>query len=481
MQAGSDRRKDRMHTDPVTAPLDRNLDRPISVAELFTIGIGPSSSHTVGPMRAAFDFAQRALGQETGRGGEGAPVAVTCDLYGSLALTGRGHATDTATILGLAGWEPERLDPDAAPAILADIAARRRLSLAGSHVIAFSPDDVVFHPRDFLPEHPNGMTFTATLADGGRYAETYFSIGGGAILRKGAPVAAANVAVRYPFASGADLLVLGDATGLTIAELVRANEEAWRAREETDAFLDAVRAAMRACIDRGIAQEGVLPGSLKVRRRARALEQSLTGDAPGSNPAEVFEWVSLWALAVNEENAAGGRVVTAPTNGAAGVLPAVLRFYETLIPGANDEGARAFLLTAAAIGMLYKKRASISAAEMGCQGEVGVACSMAAGALAAVLGGSNRQIENAAEIGMEHNLGLTCDPIGGLVQIPCIERNTMGAVKAINAAYLALRGDGSHVVSLDAVIETMRQTGEDMRSKYKETSLGGLAVNVVEC
>jgi len=482
MQAGSDRRKDRMHTDPVIAPLDRNLDRPISVAELFTIGIGPSSSHTVGPMRAAFDFGQRALGQGAGQGiGQGAPVGVTCDLYGSLALTGRGHATDTAMILGLAGWEPERLDPDAAPAILADIRGDRRLTLAGRHAIAFAPDDVVFHPRDFLPEHPNGMTFTATYADGATYAETYFSIGGGAILRKGERLAAGNVAVRHPFGSGADLLVLGDATGLSIAELVRANEEAWRSPAETEAFLDAVRAAMSACIDRGIAQEGILPGGLKVRRRARAIQQGLTGDTPGRNPAEVFEWVSLWALAVNEENAAGGRVVTAPTNGAAGVLPAVLRFYETLIEGADDEGARRFLLTAAAIGMLYKKRASISAAEMGCQGEVGVACSMAAGALAAVLGGSNRQIENAAEIGMEHNLGLTCDPIGGLVQIPCIERNTMGAVKAINAAYLALRGDGSHVVSLDAVIETMRQTGEDMRSKYKETSLGGLAVNVVEC
>ena len=474
-----------MHIDPVTPPLDRSAHRPvsgrpISVAELFTIGIGPSSSHTVGPMRAAFDFAQRALGQGA------TPVRVGCDLYGSLALTGRGHATDTATILGLAGWEPERLDPDRVPAILAGIDKDGMLALGGTHAIGFAGTEIVFHPREFLPEHPNGMTFTATLGDGSHYTETYFSIGGGAILRKSAPASATNVQVRHPFTSGADLLAIGDATGLSIADMVRANEEAWRAPAETDAFLDAVRAAMSACIDRGIVQEGILPGGLKVRRRARALQQALTGDMPGSNPAEVFEWVSLWALAVNEENAAGGRVVTAPTNGAAGVLPAVLRFYETLIAKdasaeTKGEGARTFLLTAAAIGMLYKKRASISAAEMGCQGEVGVACSMAAGALAAVLGGSNRQIENAAEIGMEHNLGLTCDPIGGLVQIPCIERNTMGAVKAINAAYLALRGDGSHVVSLDAVIETMRQTGEDMRSQYKETSLGGLAVNVVEC
>ncbi len=466
---------------PTTSALDRSASRPISITELFTIGVGPSSSHTVGPMRAAFDFAQRAVAQAAG------VVAVRCDLYGSLALTGRGHATDTAAILGLAGWEPERLDPDAAPALLAAIRERSKLLLAGERAIPFAEAaDIVFHPRDFLPEHPNGVTFTARLGDGTGYAETYFSIGGGAILRKGAPAAAQNVAVRHPFSSSAELLTAGDLTGLSIAAIVRANEEAWREPAEADAFLDAVRDAMSACIDRGIAQDGVLPGGLKVRRRARALEQALTGDTPGRNPAEVFEWVSLWALAVNEENAAGGRVVTAPTNGAAGVLPAVLRFYETLVaqdaPAAvRQDGARRFLYTAAAIGMLYKKRASISAAEMGCQGEVGVACSMAAGALAAVLGGSNRQIENAAEIGMEHNLGLTCDPIGGLVQIPCIERNTMGAVKAINAAYLALRGDGSHVVSLDAVIETMRQTGEDMRTQYKETSLGGLAVNVVEC
>nr|WP_235528190.1 L-serine ammonia-lyase [Sphingomonas sp. Leaf231] len=470
-----------MHADMPATTLDRCATRPISVAELFTIGIGPSSSHTVGPMRAAFDFAQRAVAQDA------VVVGVRCDLYGSLALTGRGHATDTAAILGLAGWEPERLDPDETPALLTAIRDRAKLALAGERMIPFAEAvDIVFHPRDFLPEHPNGLTFTARLGDGTGYAETYFSVGGGAILRKSAPAAAHNVHVRHAFSSGAELLATGDLTGLSIADIVRANEEAWRSPDEADAFLDAVRDAMSACIDRGIAQDGVLPGGLKVRRRASALAQALTGDTPGHNPAEVFEWVSLWALAVNEENAAGGRVVTAPTNGAAGVLPAVLRFYETLV--AHDEptavrrdGARRFLYTAAAIGMLYKKRASISAAEMGCQGEVGVACSMAAGALAAVLGGSNRQIENAAEIGMEHNLGLTCDPIGGLVQIPCIERNTMGAVKAINAAYLALRGDGSHVVSLDAVIETMRQTGEDMRTQYKETSLGGLAVNVVEC
>jgi L-serine dehydratase len=461
---------------PDVVLLDRGASRPISVMELFTIGVGPSSSHTVGPMRAAHDFAQRALAADS------PPRRVRCDLYGSLALTGRGHATDTATILGLAGWLPERLDPDAVPAILAEVRATGGLALGGERRIAFvEASDLLFHPRTFLPQHPNAIRFVAEAEDGTQLEETYFSVGGGAILRLGAPASAQNVAVRHPFSSSAELLARCVESGLTIGALVRANEEAWRTPAESDAFVDSVRDAMNACIDRGIAQEGVLPGGLRVRRRARAMYEGLSRCGPQRSPAEVFEWVSLWALAVNEENAAGGRVVTAPTNGAAGVLPAVLRFYETLVPGASRAGARHFLYTAAAIGMLYKKRASISAAEMGCQGEVGVACSMAAGALAAVLGGSDRQVENAAEIGMEHNLGLTCDPIGGLVQIPCIERNTMGAVKAINAAYLALRGDGEHVVSLDAVIETMRQTGEDMKSQYKETSLGGLAVNVVEC
>ncbi len=450
--------------------------RAISITEMFTIGIGPSSSHTVGPMRAAHDFAREIL--ESGV----VPARVTCELFGSLALTGRGHATDSATILGLAGWEPERIDPDAIPGLLAEIRDAGRMMLGGKHDIPFvERRDMLFRKRKFLPEHPNGMTLTASLSDGSTMVETYFSIGGGAILRRGAQLAQHNIALPHMFASAADLLDIGDATGLSIAQIIRANESVWRTSEESDAFLDTVRDAMMACIDRGLTQSGVLPGGLNVPRRAAALQNSLTGARPGRNPAEVFEWVSLWALSVNEENAAGGRLVTAPTNGAAGVIPAVLKFYETLIDGADAGGVRTFLYTAAAIGMLYKKRASISAAEMGCQGEVGVACSMAAGALAAVLGGTNSQIENAAEIGMEHNLGLTCDPIGGLVQIPCIERNTMGAVKAINAAYLALRGDGRHFVSLDSVIETMRQTGQDMRSKYKETSLGGLAVNVVEC
>ena len=325
------------------------------------------------------------------------------------------------------------------------------------------------------------MAFTATLADGSEVIRRYYSIGGGVIRQEGAEPERANRQPRYPFGSAAELLATGATEDLSIAAIVRANERAWREDAETDGFLDRVRDAMTASIERGCAATGELPGGLKVKRRARAIREKLLERGPRSDPSLVFEWVSLWALAVNEENAAGGRVVTAPTNGAAGVIPAVLRYYETFVHGATRDGVRRLLLTAAAIGMLYKKRASISAAEMGCQGEVGVACSMAAGGLVAALGGNNAQVENAAEIGMEHNLGLTCDPIGGLVQIPCIERNTMGAIKAINAAYLALHGDGRHIVSLDQVIETMRQTGEDMRSKYKETSLGGLAVNVVEC
>ena len=452
-----------------------DIARPISVTELFTIGIGPSSSHTVGPMRAAADFAERI--DPAAR-----IVQVRCDLYGSLALTGHGHSTDTAVLLGLCGERPETVDPDRIGAMVAAIRADRALPFAGGAPIAFDEaTDLLFHRTEFLAGHPNGLRFTATVADGSTEAATYFSIGGGAILREGEPPPRTNITLPHPFTSAAELLAAGEATGLSFAGIVAENEGAWRPAAETDAFLDAVADAMRACIDRGVRGEGLLPGGLKVRRRARALHEALLARGPRADPSTVFEWVSLWALAVNEENAAGGRVVTAPTNGAAGVLPAVLRYYEVFTASPSQAGARLLLTTAAAIGFLYKKRASISAAEMGCQGEVGVACSMAAAGLAAALGATNAQVENAAEIGMEHNLGLTCDPIGGLVQIPCIERNTMGAIKAINAAYLALRGDGSHIVSLDAVIETMRQTGEDMRSKYKETSLGGLAVNVVEC
>ncbi|WP_076070560.1 L-serine ammonia-lyase [Sphingomonas montana] len=446
----------------------------LSVVDLFTIGIGPSSSHTVGPMRAAFAFAELVIDAE--------PASIQVDLYGSLALTGRGHATDNAVMLGLGGAEPETIEPDLIPDRLAAIRSTGRLMLAGQCEIRFEESQhLLFHPKTFLAGHPNALMFTALLKNGRHIDRTYFSIGGGAIVEAGRGPPKTNIALPRPFSSAAELLATGEATGLSIPDIVRDNERAWRSDADTNRFVAAVREAMFASIDRGCRQGGILPGGLKVPRRAKALHQGLEGRDTAADPSAVFEWVSLYALAVNEENAAGGRVVTAPTNGAAGVLPAVLKFYETFTAEPTQKGSHDFLLTAAAIGFLYKKRASISAAEMGCQGEVGVACSMAAGALVAALGGTNAQIENAAEIGMEHNLGLTCDPIGGLVQIPCIERNTMGAIKAINAAYLALRGDGRHIVSLDQVIETMRQTGEDMRSQYKETSLGGLAVNVVEC
>jgi L-serine dehydratase len=446
----------------------------LSVTDLFTIGIGPSSSHTVGPMRAAANFAVLAALH-------GTPVSLSCELFGSLALTGKGHGTDTAVMLGLCGWLPEQIAPERVSNIIANIRATETLLLGGKKPIPFREEDVVFRMGEFLPGHPNALRFSARYAGGREITQTYFSIGGGAIVAEGQEPQRSNIALRYPVSSGAELLAAGKRAGISIAAIGWANEEAWRARVETVAFIDSVREAMLACIERGLQQDGVLPGGLNVRRRAKALHEKLLARGPRTDASNVFEWVSLYALSVNEENAAGGRVVTAPTNGAAGVLPAVLKYYEVFTPTPTRSGARNFLMTASQIGFLYKSRASISAAEMGCQGEVGVACSMAAAGLVSALGGSNEQIENAAEIGMEHNLGLTCDPVGGLVQVPCIERNTMGAVKAINAAYLALQGDGTHIVSLDAVIETMRQTGNDMRSQYKETSLGGLAVNVVEC
>jgi len=446
----------------------------LSVADLFTIGVGPSSSHTVGPMRAAASFAVLAVLH-------GAPIALRCELFGSLALTGKGHATDTAVMLGLSGWLPEEVAPDKVADIVANISKTETLLLGGKKPVVFRQEDIIFRRGEFLPGHPNALRFTARYTQDREIAQTYFSIGGGAIRAEGQEQPRSNVSPRYPVSSAADLLAIGRRTGLSIAAIGWSNEEAWRPRAETVTFIDAVHHAMMACIERGLEQDGILPGGLNVRRRAKALHERLLARGPRTDPSHVFEWVSLYALSVNEENAAGSRVVTAPTNGAAGVLPAVLKYYEVFASKPTRAGARNFLMTAAQIGFLYKSRASISAAEMGCQGEVGVACSMAAAGLAAALGGSNEQIENAAEIGMEHNLGLTCDPVGGLVQIPCIERNTMGAVKAINAAYLALQGDGTHVVSLDAVIETMRQTGNDMHSQYKETSLGGLAVNVVEC
>jgi L-serine dehydratase len=452
----------------------------ISVADLFTIGIGPSSSHTVGPMRAAKCFVEEFA--------RVAPLDVTrlkVELFGSLSLTGKGHRTDVAIIIGLLGWTPESIDPDRVDEFVDQLRRSGILATLSTRPTPFRPDTDIIFSRDFHPTHPNAVTFTALAGDRCLLSRTYFSVGGGFIVPEIESKEKSSDTVggleQYPFASAKDLLSIGRLTGLSIAQIVLANESSLRTSSDTYSFLDEVRSAMMACIERGYLQDGCLPGGLKVRRRAKQFRERLMQTGPETDPLHPLDWVSLYALSVNEENAAGGRVVTAPTNGAAGVIPAVLKYYETFCKEASVDGSRTFLLTAAAIGILYKRNASISAAEMGCQGEVGVACSMAAAGLTAALGGTNEQIENAAEIGMEHNLGLTCDPIGGLVQVPCIERNTMGALKAINASRLALFGDGSHVVSLDAVIETMRQTGNDMRSKYKETSLGGLAVNAVEC
>jgi L-serine dehydratase len=452
----------------------------LSVFDIFKIGIGPSSSHTMGPMRAAREF----LLELERNGRLEAVESVTVRLFGSLALTGLGHGTDRAVLMGLTGAEPETVDPDSIAPMLETIRASGRIALLGHHSVAFEPvRDLLLLRAERLPEHPNGMRFTATLAGGAAYEQEYYSIGGGFIVRAGedhAREASARAAAPYPFSSGQELLALSREHGLEIFELVLANERAWASEAAVREGVMRIWAVMQACVARGFRQNGVLPGPLKVRRRAPKLYRQLT-ESGGARPLETLDWVDAFALAVNEENAAGGRVVTAPTNGAAGIVPAVLHYYHRFEPGACDDGVMRFLLTAAAIGMLYKQNASISGAEMGCQGEVGVACSMAAAGLVAALQGSNEQCENAAEIGMEHNLGLTCDPVGGLVQIPCIERNAMGAVKAINAARLAMRGDGSHKVSLDHVILTMRQTGEDMSTIYKETSQGGLAVNVTEC
>lgn len=457
----------------------------ISLFELFKVGIGPSSSHTVGPMVAARRFGQWL----DVRGQLAATARVSVDLYGSLALTGKGHATDTAVILGLCGEAPATVDIEAVPVILARVAAEKTVTLAGTHVAAFDPAvDMVFRQRERQPFHSNAMAITAFAADGSELGRRmYYSIGGGFVVDEdeaGSNSRAAPDAVNLPydFCSGAELLELGERTGKTFAELEFANECARRPEAEVIAGIDAIAQAMADSIDRGCREHGVLPGGLNVRRRAPTLAAELAANhgANLGDPLAILDWINLWAMAVNEENAACGRVVTAPTNGAAGIIPAVMRFHDRCYRG-TPETRRTFLLTAAAIGALYKKNASISGAEVGCQGEVGVACSMAAAGLAAALGATNAQVENAAEIGMEHNLGLTCDPVGGLVQIPCIERNAMGAVKAIDAARLAMLGDGTHMVSLDKVIETMRQTGLDMRDKYKETSLGGLAVNVVAC
>jgi L-serine dehydratase len=457
----------------------------LTVLDLYTIGIGPSSSHTVGPMRAGNRFVARLI--EAGLLNQTARVEV--HLYGSLALTGKGHGTDKAVLLGLEGETPEAVDVDAVPAKVEAIRTQRRLKLGGAHGVPFDDkSDLIFHRLESLPAHPNGLRIIARGSDGTELlGRVYYSIGGGFVVNEATAgrdeLKADAQVLPFPFSHGDDLLRLGLATGLSVSELMLRNESAWRPEAETRASLLRVWKAMRDCVERGCRSEGTLPGGLKVERRAAKIYRELSArpEAALRDPLTVLDWVSLWAMAVNEENAAGGRVVTAPTNGAAGIIPAVLHYFVRVHGGGDEDGIVRFLLTAGAIGMIYKLNASISGAEVGCQGEVGVACSMAAGALCEALGGSVPQVENAAEIGMEHNLGLTCDPIGGLVQVPCIERNAMGAVKAINAARLALRGDGTHRVSLDKVIQTMRQTGADMSTKYKETSRGGLAVNVTEC
>ncbi|MBP7981964.1 MAG: L-serine ammonia-lyase [Arenimonas sp.] len=458
----------------------------VSTFDLFKIGIGPSSSHTVGPMRASARFVQRWLVQE---GNLQACTRIKAELYGSLALTGKGHGSDKAVLLGLEGQWPHLIDPDHIEPMLARIRKGRNLLISAGKSISFDEKtDLVFNKRQKLPFHSNGMRFTAFDAEGAELcSREYYSVGGGFVVNQDEAaqdrITADTTVLPYPFKSGAELIAQCESNGLSIAELMWANERVWRSDAEIDAELDAIWQAMQNCLARGTRISGVLPGGLKVTRRAPLMMQELMSrpEAGLKDPLTVLDWVNLYALAVNEENAAGGRVVTAPTNGAAGIIPAVLHYYDRFCPNSSRKGIHDFLLTAAAIGILYKENASISGAEVGCQGEVGVACSMAAGGLTACLGGSLGQVENAAEIGMEHNLGLTCDPIGGLVQIPCIERNAMGSVKAINASRMAMRGDGKHYVSLDKVIKTMRDTGRDMADKYKETSRGGLAVNVIEC
>ncbi|NUP27523.1 MAG: L-serine ammonia-lyase [Nocardia sp.] len=448
----------------------------VSVFDLFSIGIGPSSSHTVGPMRAARMFVSE-LGSTIDR-----VRRIHIALYGSLGATGRGHGSDAAVLAGLHGADPETVDPHLPARLHASVATTGQLELPGGHSISFTGEDLVLDGSTRHPGHPNAMTVTAEYTDGGQITRTYFSIGGGFVTDAAAAAAPADRAVvPYPFRSGDELFARAAETGLSVSDLVLANERSLRPDTDIAAGLDRIWSVMRECVAAGLRTDGRLPGPMAVRRRAPDLYRKLAATGAGTDPLHRLDWVNAYAMAVNEENAAGGRVVTAPTNGAAGILPAVLHYYDRFVPGADGAGIRRFLLTAAAVGALYKDNASISGAEVGCQGEVGSACSMAAGALCEVLGGTPAQVENAAEIAMEHNLGLTCDPVGGFVQIPCIERNAVAAVQAINAARIALAGDGTHRVSLDTVIRTMRETGADMQSKYKETSMGGLAVNVVEC
>jgi L-serine dehydratase len=464
----------------------------LSVFDLFKIGIGPSSSHTMGPMVAARRFLDEIAGDDWPRPAGAQIAALKVSLHGSLAFTGVGHGTDRAVILGLAGETPLTVDPDKADEIIAKVAAEKRISPPGQPSYRFDPAaDLLLDKQNPLPGHANGMTFSALDADGRLLLKRiYYSVGGGFVVSeeelqrmKARKTAPAPAGVPYPFANAKQMLAMAAKSGLSIAEMKRANEETQMPREDLDVGLDRIWEAMRSCIERGLSREGVMPGGLKVKRRARQLHDKLQEEWSRNrpNPLLANDWLSVYAMAVNEENAAGGRVVTAPTNGAAGVVPAVIRYWLHFHPEADQESIRDFLLTAAAIGGIIKHNASISGAEVGCQGEVGSASAMAAAGLCAVMGGTPAQVENAAEIALEHHLGMTCDPVAGLVQVPCIERNALGAVKAVTAASLAIKGDGTHFVPLDAAVETMRQTGLDMNERYKETSLGGLAVNVVEC
>ncbi|WP_028935293.1 L-serine ammonia-lyase [Pseudonocardia spinosispora] len=457
----------------------------ISVFDLFKVGIGPSSSHTVGPMRAAHSFvthlAEKGLSADVAR--------VRCELFGSLGATGHGHGSVKAVVLGLQGEQPDLVDPVAAQALVDRVRDEGKLHLGGlaaSPIVFALDDDVVLHRNRTLDFHSNGMVFTAFDPLGGQIdRREYYSVGGGFVLDQdsaGNPAIVADpTPVRYRFGTGDELLELTRETGLRISELMLANELSWRTEEQVRAGLLHIWSVMQDCVQRGLRTGGVLPGGLKVRRRAASLYEQLQSGTDDTDALRAMEWVTVYALAVNEENASGGRVVTAPTNGAAGIIPAVLHYYRQFIGTFSDDGIVDFLLTAGAIGLLFKENASISGAEVGCQGEVGSACSMAAAGLAEVIGGTPEQVENAAEIGIEHNLGLTCDPVGGLVQIPCIERNAVGSIKAITAARMAVRGDGRHHVTLDKAIKTMRETGADMKDKYKETARGGLALNIVEC
>ncbi|MFL2660076.1 MAG: L-serine ammonia-lyase [Alphaproteobacteria bacterium] len=456
----------------------------LSVADMFKLGVGPSSSHTVGPMLAGWMFGTYIIKE----GLLSKTEYVQIDLYGSLALTGKGHVTDVASIVGISGNRPDNVDSNKIPLLIDEMRSNKTINFMNKKIIPFvESTHLVWHFDEFLPAHPNGIRFSVFDSKGKMIvAKEYLSVGGGFVVEGGNTEAENitdhNINPKYPYHSAEELLQICDEHKISIVQLQKENELAWRSEKETNKFLDSIINTMFSCIDNGIKNTGELPGGLGIKRRAPELHDNLLKNSAISHidPLTVLDWVNLYALAVNEENAACGKVVTAPTNGAAGVIPAVLKYYKVFCKG-TKQGMRDFLLVAGSIGTLYKKRASISAAAVGCQGEVGVACSMAAAGLTAVLGGTNMQIENAAEIAMEHNLGLTCDPIAGLVQIPCIERNTMGAVKAINATRLSLKSDGKHFVSLDECIETMRQTGADMQDKYKETSLGGLAVNTVEC